>query len=155
MRKSILTVLALGLVASLAPMSAQAEHCSKDVLIFSYTVPAAYDLGSGVCNVDEGEDVDGRIIYPAATQIAVRYLLSVENDPAFIYADLSGSLFPTGKRVKLIRGPGLAGGFFYDSANVAIPRTASGCVTADVEVPGEDPEDTLDETSYRHATATC
>lgn len=156
MRKHLAAVLALGIVAALAPMSAHADHCNKNVLIFSYNNPAAtYDPRGAVCDVDSGEDLDGRIIYPGATSISVRYLLAVDGDPDFVWADLSGSLFPGGKRVKLKPEPGLVSGTYYDSDNISIGRTVFGCVTVDVELPDEDPEDTLDETTYGHAGQTC
>lgn len=156
MRKHIAAVLALGIVAALAPMSAQADHCNGEVIIFSYNNPAAtYDPRSGVCNVDNGEDVNGSIIYPGATAISIRYSLPIDGDPAFVWVDLSGSLFPAGKRVKLKPAPGLVSGSYYDSDNIAIGRTTFGCVHADVELPDEEEDDTTDEATYGHVGQTC
>jgi hypothetical protein len=156
MRKYLASILALGIVAALAPMSAQADHCNRNVIVFSYVNPVlTYDPRAAVCRVDSGEDVNGSIIYPGSTQISIRYTQPVDGDPAFVWAQLTGSLFPNGLRVKLRPQAGTLGGTFYDSDNIAISRTSSGCLYVDVELPDEEEDDRTDEATYGHVGQTC
>lgn len=152
MRKPILAILAMGLVASLAPLSAHASHCDSHVIMF----PSPYGLNANVltCFADEGEDIDGRIIPPGSTGITVAYTVDLGAEVPYVWANISGSLFPAGKRVKLPRIQLTGGSFRYEGSAQSFPppgRTASGCVTATVEVL----DDELNTNTYKHLNATC
>lgn len=150
MRKSILAVLALGMVAALAPVAGHATHCNRNMVIFAGPV----NSNAVVCVADEGEDIDGRIIYPGTTSFSMRYTVDLGEEVPFIFVDLTGSLYPTPKRVKLTRSFDSTLGFWsYNSTSQPIPggRTASGCITATADVL----DDEMNSTTYRHIEATC
>lgn len=163
MRRTILAMLAMGLVASMAPMSAQANHCNRQIVIF----PSPVGLNSNVaaCLADEGEDIDGRIIYPGSTGFSGRYTEDLGEGVPVLWVHLTGTFTAPGGQVtvldtrqKMTRQFDSTLGFWsYNLGSQTMPggRTVTGCLTADVELPDEDPEDVLDETTYRHIGATC
>jgi hypothetical protein len=155
MRRNLTSVLVLAIVAALAPMSAQADHCNRNVVLF----PAPYGVNTNVawCIADGGEDVDARILPPGSTGVQVRYIGDFGAEVPRLDAWLSGSLFPTPVKVRLNRAQATGGGFVYDSSTVNFPggRTSSGCANVYVEVPDDDLEDNENETAYHHIDASC
>lgn len=161
MCKPIVAMVALGLVASLSPQSASADHCREAVSILStheqVASSARPDPREVTCVVDEGHQVESRIIYPGSVGISVRYLWPQSDSyPLALTASLSGSLGIDRDDIHLVRtsSPTPGGlGVYYGSASIWIPRDAQGCVTAAVRV-SEDPP--LEETTtYRTLGSTC
>lgn len=148
MRRSMLAVLALGMVAALAPLSAQANHCSANVIMF----PRPYGLNANAvtCLADGSEDTDGRIIPPGSTGITFAYTVDLGPEVPHVWANISGSLLPAA-RVKLPRIQLAGGTFRYEGGAQTFARTASGCVTATVEVE----DDELNTNTYKHLDAVC
>jgi hypothetical protein len=140
------------MVAALAPLSAPAGHCNK-VYFFSRPVAVAEHNAVG-CLVDGTEDTDARFFVPGSTGFTVRYVTPEDPSLAFYWINLSGSLFPTGLRVKAPKTTLTGGTIAYETATVNFPagRSAAGCVTATVEVVEEDD---LASNTYRTLGSTC
>lgn len=156
MRKHIVVAVALAILTGLAPSISRADHCTH-VSVFSQPV-SVVEHNAALCIVDGTEDTEARIFVPGSTGFYLRYTQDLGAEVPFVYADVSGSLFPNGnpngKRIKLTRtDPNGLGTFVYDSATVTFPggRTAMGCVTITVDVEDDD----LATTTYRTVGATC
>jgi hypothetical protein len=155
MRKHIALALALGTLALVAPVGARADHCTN-IIIFSRPASVT-DHNSVLCLADGTEDTEARVFPPASTGFDIRYTEDLGADVLFVYADVSGTLFPNGnpnnKRIKLSRTIGDLGGATYDSGTVVFPggRTSMGCVTIKVDVPDDD----LATTTWRTIGQTC
>lgn len=148
MRKVSLLVLGLGLVASIAPLSAQADHCNSNVVIFNR--PVSVNSGAVVClGSPDTDEVDGRVIYPGSTAITVRYIIGCAAGDT-IGGTLSGSLLNTA--ITLTCSLSATGAASFNSPEVALPAGGQGCVTATIN----DPEaDGTNVTTYRTVGATC
>lgn len=136
MRKASLVVLGLGLVAAFAPLTAQADHCSSNVVIFSgITGAPKVNSGAGACAADPAHDTpyDGRIINPGSNGISVRYILGCTLGDT-IESTLSGDVIGADQGLTLTC-TNTTTGIAYNSAEVAIDPTAVGCLTATVEDP--------------------
>lgn len=146
-------LLAVGIVAALAPIGARATHCDSNVFIFSDTrgVGVAY-IGGVVCIADEGEETDSRYLQPGADSVYVRYAEDLGESVTSLTGELNGLGFDH-TPITLTRKALTGGTFAYDSTSLDIPAGAgaTGCVSATVFLPGSDP----DTNTVRSIGATC
>jgi hypothetical protein len=150
-------LLVAGIVAAMAPIGANANHCDSNVVIFSGIKGAPkVNSGAAIClatSLDPAaEDVDGRLINPGSNEISLRYTqdLGVES----LTAVLSGLGFED-REVTLNRGPATTGGFYYNSAGIDLDPSQVGCITATVIIDENDPEGGTDSNSFHTLGATC
>lgn len=126
-------VLTLGVLATLAPMTARAEHCDSRVIIFS---SPGLNSNALTCSIAE-HDADSRLINPGSTSVTMAYTLldSAVCTPGTdkMFGEFNG-LGLIAKRVTLscIHDETLGYYRFEQANSTAISRTAMGCLTATV-----------------------
>lgn len=151
MRKIALMVLGIGLVAAIAPLSAQAEHCGSQVVIFSgITGAPKVNSGAAACTADPNHDTpyDGRIINPGSNEITVRYLPTCALGET-IDASLSGLGLNTTVTLTCTQ---TTTGIAYNSGAIALDNSQVGCITATVNDPDAEGTNT---TTFHTVGAIC
>lgn len=141
----------VALLVLLVPMASQASHCQSAIIVYS-SPPGVY-LNQVACLVAGQEmdqaGVDGRLLWPGATDILVRYTVDQGVTTPTLAAVVNGLGFQD-QQVTLTRVDAGFGIFFYDSQPLPIPAgpMVMGCITASIA----QVEDT---TTFAHPGQTC
>jgi len=139
-------IIASAIVAVMAPIGARADHCTNpdvsSVIIFSgYMAPQpvgqnSVNTNAAACIADSDHTTpyDGRWINPGSNGISIRYIIGA--NLGAISAQINGLGFKN-VVVPLTRN---AGGTAYNSAAQALDASATGCITAEILLYPDSPE---------------
>lgn len=133
-RRTLAAALLVAL-AGLVPGSAQADHCSSDVIIFSGPSAAPSWVNSNAVTCAQlAHDADGRIINPGADAISVSFIVTpVCTVGSTVTANVNGLGF-NNQSVTLTCSTNTTGVTRYNSARLPLAAgpASSGCVTATI-----------------------
>lgn len=151
MRKVSLFVLGIGLVAAIAPVAAQADHCNSNVVIFSgITGAPKVNSGAAACIADPVHDTpyDGRIVNPGSNEISVRYIIGCT-----VGDEMDATISGLGlNQPVLLTCSTTTTGTAFNSANIALDPSQVGCITATANDPDAEGTNT---TTFHTVGATC
>jgi hypothetical protein len=129
-----IAAVATGVALLGVPASAQASHCADRMVIFSGQAEGPKPNANAACTLVGDAAGDTRLINPGSTEIVVRFTSDFGAAHPTITAVINGLGF-SNRTITLTREPGPVSGYVYDSADLALDPSASGCIRANLTAP--------------------